>query len=69
VEVYELSHSITVIKLGALVINILAVIWLVWSKHLFGFNGGSAAAHDEKLVGEDAITYAKQMTSEFIELN
>jgi uncharacterized membrane protein (DUF2068 family) len=65
VEIYELSHSITVIKLGALVINVLAVLWLVWSKHLFGFNGGVAAAHDEKLSGESAITYAKLMTSEY----
>jgi uncharacterized membrane protein (DUF2068 family) len=65
VEVYELSHSITFIKLGALVINILAVLWLVWSKHLFGFNGGLASAHDEKLSGESAISYAKLMTSEY----
>lgn len=69
VEVYELSHSVTFIKLGALVINILAVLWLVWSKHLFGFNGGSASAHDEKLVGESALTFAKQMTSEFVAVN
>ncbi len=66
VELFELSHSITVVKLGALVINILAVLWLVWSKHLFGFNGGMASAHDKKLSGEAAITYAKQMTSEFV---
>ena len=69
VEVFELSHSITFIKVGALVINVLAAFWLVWSKHLFGFNGGSAAAHDEKLRGESAITYAKQMTSEYEQVN
>ncbi len=69
VEVYELSHSITFLKLGALLINILAVLWLVWSKHLFGFNGGSASAHDEKLSGESALTYARLMTSEFEEVN
>jgi uncharacterized membrane protein (DUF2068 family) len=69
VEVYELSHSITVIKLGALVINILAVLWLVWSKHLFGFNGGSASAQDDKLSGESAINFAKLMTSEYETVN
>lgn len=66
VEVYELFHSITFFKLSALGINILAVLWLVWSKHLFGFNGGSAAVHEEKLSGESALTYAKLMTSEVV---
>lgn len=66
VEIYEISHSISVIKISALVINVLAVIWLVWSKHLFGFNGGKAAAHDAALQGEAALEYAKQMKSSLI---
>ena len=28
-------------------INVLAVIWLLWSKRLFGLNGGGRAYHEE----------------------
>ena len=58
IEVYELTHTVTLLKAGALVINIAAVIWLLWSKHLFGINGGAAAAHDEALIGQSALDYA-----------
>ena len=58
VEIYELMHSVTFIKAGALVVNVVAVIWLLWSKHLFGINGGAAAAHDDALVGKSALDYA-----------
>lgn len=34
-------------RLVALVINIVAVIWLLWSKRLFGLNGGSEAYRQE----------------------
>jgi uncharacterized membrane protein (DUF2068 family) len=47
VEVYELTEKITALRLGALVINVLAVIWLLWSKRLFGLNGGGQAYRDE----------------------
>jgi hypothetical protein len=36
-----------VLRLGALLINIAAVIWLLWSKRLFGLNGGGRAYHAE----------------------
>jgi uncharacterized membrane protein (DUF2068 family) len=42
-EVYELLERITALRLGALVVNLAAVVWLVWSKRLFGVRGGSAA--------------------------
>ena len=58
IELYELSHSVTLIKAGALVVNIAAVLWLLWSKHLFGINGGASALHDEALVGRRALDYA-----------
>jgi hypothetical protein len=35
-EVYDLTVKITWLRLGALVINLLLVIYLVWSKRLFG---------------------------------
>ena len=46
-EIYEVTEKITVIRVGALVINIAAVIWLLWSKRLFGIRGGGAAYHAE----------------------
>ena len=58
IEVYELLHTVTFLKAGALVINIAAVIWLLWSKHLFGINGGAQAAVDEELIGRAALEYA-----------
>lgn len=62
-EIFELTHKITVLRAGALVINIGAVIWLLWTKHLFGLNGGAAAAHDEAVKGRAAIEYAIAMHS------
>lgn len=46
-EIYELTERITVLRAGALVINVAAVLWLLWSKRLFGLNGGGAAYHRE----------------------
>jgi uncharacterized membrane protein (DUF2068 family) len=46
-EIYEVTEKITVLRVGALVINIAAVIWLLWSKRLFGLRGGGAAYHAE----------------------
>ncbi|KZM73067.1 DUF2127 domain-containing protein [Nocardia terpenica] len=46
-EIYELTERVTVVRAGALLINIAAVIWLLWSKRLFGLNGGGRAYHAE----------------------
>lgn len=62
-EIFELTHKVTVLRAGALVVNIAAVIWLLWTKHLFGLNGGAAAAHDESVKGRSAIEYAIKMHS------
>jgi uncharacterized membrane protein (DUF2068 family) len=42
-EVYEIFERVTVLRLGALVVNLAAVVWLVWSKRLFGVRGGGEA--------------------------
>jgi uncharacterized membrane protein (DUF2068 family) len=47
-EVYELSHRITWVKVAALVVNVVAVAYLVWSKRLFGVRGGHAAFEAEQ---------------------
>jgi uncharacterized membrane protein (DUF2068 family) len=46
-EIYELTEKITALRIGALLINIAAVVWLVYSKRLFGLRGGGAAYHAE----------------------
>ncbi|MEV6067108.1 DUF2127 domain-containing protein [Nocardia sp. NPDC052001] len=46
-EIYELTEKVTVIRAGALLINLAAVIWLLWSKRLFGLNGGAKAYYAE----------------------
>ncbi|MFI1917707.1 DUF2127 domain-containing protein [Nocardia sp. NPDC020380] len=53
-EVYELTEKVTVLRAGAFIINVAAVVWLLWSKRLFGLNGGGKAYyaehHDESLL-------------------
>ena len=53
-EVYEVVDKVSWLKLVALVINIAAVVYLLWSKRLFGIRGGHAAyqatLHEESLL-------------------
>jgi uncharacterized membrane protein (DUF2068 family) len=46
-EIYEIVDRVTWLRLILLLINIVAVVWLVWSKRLFGFRGGLAAYRAE----------------------
>jgi uncharacterized membrane protein (DUF2068 family) len=43
-EIVELTRRVTVIRVGALVVNLLIVVWLVYRKRLFGVAGGPASA-------------------------
>jgi len=43
-EIHELLDRVTVVRIGALVINVAVLIWLVYTKHLFGLRGGK---HEE----------------------
>jgi uncharacterized membrane protein (DUF2068 family) len=47
-EVYELTERITFLRVGALVVNVIAVVYLVLSKRLFGARGGKAAYEEER---------------------
>jgi uncharacterized membrane protein (DUF2068 family) len=53
-EVYEVVDKVSAVKGVLLVINIAAVVWLVWSKRLFGVRGGHAAylaeRHEDSLL-------------------
>ena len=42
-ELIELSNKVTALRVGALVLNIAVLLWLLWSKRLFGLRGGAAA--------------------------
>ena len=42
-EVYELIVKITWLRVAAFVVNLLLVIYLVWTKQLFGIRGGKKA--------------------------
>ncbi len=46
-EMYEVIHRVTALRVVLLLVNIAAVIWLIWSKRLFGLRGGGAAFHAE----------------------
>jgi uncharacterized membrane protein (DUF2068 family) len=46
-EVYELTEKLTSLRFIALAVNVIAVVWLLWSKRLFGLNGGAKAYREE----------------------
>ena len=46
-EIHELIARVTFLRLAAFVVNVAAVVWLLWSKRLFGIRGGAAAYHAE----------------------
>ncbi len=48
IEVYELSEKITWVRIGALIINVGAVVYLLLTKRLFGLRGGKAAHEAER---------------------
>jgi uncharacterized membrane protein (DUF2068 family) len=57
-EVYELTEKISWLKVVATVVNLIAVVYLVYSKRLFGVRGGHAAfeaeRHSESLLEVEA---------------
>jgi uncharacterized membrane protein (DUF2068 family) len=48
-EIKELLHKVTLLRVGALVVNVALLVWLIRNKRLFGLRGGHAAllAHDD----------------------
>ncbi|MFB7633613.1 DUF2127 domain-containing protein [Streptomyces sp. NPDC056149] len=47
-EIYELTEKVSWLKVAALVINILAVLYIAFAKRLFGLRGGRAAFDEER---------------------
>ncbi|WP_371499221.1 DUF2127 domain-containing protein [Kitasatospora sp. NBC_00374] len=48
IEAYELTEHISVLKICTLLLNIVAVLWILLSKRLFGLRGGHAAFEAER---------------------
>ena len=57
-EIYDLTVKVTWLRMGALLINLLLVAYLVWSRHLLGVRGGKAAY--EARLREAAIIEVEQ---------
>lgn len=55
-EVVELVRKVTVFRVGALVVNLAIVIWLVYRKRLFGIAGGARSLQHE--VEDPAVVLA-----------
>jgi uncharacterized membrane protein (DUF2068 family) len=53
-EIYELTAKVTWLRATAFAINLLLVIYLVWTRRLFGVRGGKAA-YDARLRSESVI--------------
>jgi uncharacterized membrane protein (DUF2068 family) len=47
-EVYELVERVTWLRVAAFVFNVFAVVYLLWTKRLFGFRGGREAFEAER---------------------
>jgi uncharacterized membrane protein (DUF2068 family) len=47
-EIHELIDRITALRVGALVVNVAILVWLLYRKRLFGVRGGASAEHREE---------------------
>lgn len=47
-EIFELTHKVSGFKIGTLVINIIAVLYILLAKRLFGLRGGAKAFEAER---------------------
>jgi uncharacterized membrane protein (DUF2068 family) len=47
-EIHEIILKVTGLRVGALIINLFAIAYILWTKRLFGFRGGHAAFEAER---------------------
>jgi uncharacterized membrane protein (DUF2068 family) len=66
-ELYEITERVTFIRVGAFVINVAAVVYLLLTKRLFGLRGGRAAyeaeRHEESLLEVEEAAETSQSHS------
>ena len=46
-EIHELLDRVSVFRVGALVVNVAILVYLIWAKRLFGVRGGVHALHEQ----------------------
>lgn len=61
-EIYELTEKVTWLRVVLFLVNVAAVLWLLWSKRLFGLRGGGRAFHAEHHA-ESLLTVERAATS------
>lgn len=61
-EIYELTEKFSVLKVITLAINLALVVWLIYSKRLFGVRGGGAA-YEAQHESASVIELTKEATS------
>ena len=62
-EIKELLDKVTFLRLGALLLNLAVLVWLVWRKRLFGVNGGVKGLEaEQELVDKEALFGAPSET-------
>ncbi len=53
-EIYDIVNKVTAMRVGTFIVNVAAVVYLLWTKRLFGIRGGYAAyeamRHEESLL-------------------
>jgi uncharacterized membrane protein (DUF2068 family) len=54
IEIYELAHKVTFLRVAAFVVNVALVVYLVYAKRLLGVRGG-AKAYEARLRSESII--------------
>ena len=47
-EIYELIEGVTWLRLLAFAVNVFAIVYIMWTKRLFGIRGGRAAFEEER---------------------
>ncbi len=57
-EIHELVARVTAVRIGALIINVALIVWLLINKHLFGIRGGPKTLHGDSESDWDAILAA-----------
>ena len=60
-EIHEIIAKVTWLRITALVINLFAVAYILWTKRLFGFRGGHAAFEAERR--NDSLLEVEQSAS------
>jgi uncharacterized membrane protein (DUF2068 family) len=63
-EIHELIKRVTALRVGALVVNLAILVWLVWRKRLFGVHGGAKALAHEGPDPEELFTPPRNRTGE-----